>query len=137
MDRRRIAKRSRTQQNRFSFFTEDIADGPRFDCFSCHRALFKKGVKFMKDEDISKLVDKLDFNFLKKIGLDSHENLTNFYFCHNCYNYIRKGNLPRIHVSNGLALDEIPEELNLTNLEQQLIARNLIFLKVKKLPRSG
>ena len=137
MDRRRIAKSSRTQQNRFSYFTEDIADGPRFDCFSCHRALFKKGVKFMKDEDISKLTDKLDLNFLKKIGLDSHENLTNFYLCHNCQNWIRKGRVPCIHVSNGLALDEIPEELDLTNLEQQLIARNLIFLKVKKLPRSG
>ena len=137
MDRRRIAKSSRTQQNRFSYFTEDIADGPRFDCFSCHRALFKKGVKFMKDEDISKLTDKLDLNFLKKIGLDSNENLTNFYLCHNCHHLIRKGRVPCIHVSNGLALDEIPEELDLTNLEQQLIARNLLFLKVKKLPRSG
>ena len=91
----------------------------------------------MKDEDISKLTDKLDLNFLKKIGLDSNENLTNFYLCHNCHHLIHKGRVPCIHVSNGLALDEIPEELDLTNLEQQLIARNLIFLKVKKLPRSG
>ena len=91
----------------------------------------------MKDEDISKLVDKLDLDFLKKIGLDSHENLPNFYLCHNCLNWIRKGRVPCIHVSNGLALDEIPEELDLTNLEQQLIARNLLFLKVKKLPQSG
>ena len=91
----------------------------------------------MNDEEISKLVDKLDFDFLKKMGLDSDENLTNFYLCHNCHHCIRKGNVPSIHVSNGLALDEVPEELDLTNLEQQLIARNLIFLKVKKLPRSG
>ena len=31
----------------------------------------------------------------------------------------------------------IPDELKLTDLEQQLIARTLIFLKVKKLPKSG
>ena len=137
MDRRRKAKSERSQTDRFSYFNQDIADGPKFDCFSCHRALFKKGVKFMNDEEISKLVDKLDLNFLKKIGLDAHENLPNFYLCHNCYNYIRKGKVPCIHISNGLALEDIPEELELTNLEQQLIARNLIFLKVKKLPRSG
>ena len=91
----------------------------------------------MDDEDISKLVDKLDLKFLKKIGLDPGENLTDFYLCHNCLNCIRKEKVPSIHISNGLALDDIPEELDLTNLEQQLIARNLIFLKVKKLPRSG
>ena len=36
MDRRRKAKSERSQKDRFSYFNEDIADGPRFDCFSCH-----------------------------------------------------------------------------------------------------
>ena len=137
MDRRRKAKKNRSQNDRFNYFIEDIADGPRFVCYSCNRALFKKGVKFMKDEDISKLVDKLDNDFLDEIGLESQEFLANRYLCHNCHNYIRKGRVPSIHVSNGLALDEITEDIDLTPLEQQLIARNLIFLKVKKLPRSG
>ena len=137
MDRRRKAKKNRTRNDRFNYFNEDIADGPGFVCFSCNRALFKKGVKFMKDEDIAKLVDKLDKKSLKTLGLDSEEDLNNPYLCHNCHNWIRKGRVPNIHVSNGLALDEITEELDLTPLEQQLIARNLIFLKVKKLPRSG
>ena len=135
--RRRIARDSRTQHDRFRYFNEDIEDGPRFDCFSCHRTLFKKGVKLVTDEDISKLVNKLDQDSLKIVGLDSPENLTSHYLCHNCHNWIRKGKVPCIHVSNGLELDEITEEFNLTPLEQQLIARNLIFLKVKKLPRSG
>ena len=91
----------------------------------------------MTDEEILKLVEKLDHNSLKTIGLDSQENLSNRYLCHNCHNWMRKGKIPCIHVSNGLTLDEIPDELNLTNLEQQCIALNLIFLKVKKLPRSG
>ena len=136
-DIRRKAKSNRSKKDRFNYFNEDIVDGPKFVCFSCHRALFKKGVKFMKDEDILKLVDKLDDNSLKKIGLDSMENLTNRNLCHTCHNWMRKGKVPCIHVSNGLTLDEVSEELDLTNLEQQLIARNLIFLKVKKLPRSG
>ena len=44
--------------------------------------------------------------------------------------------MPKIHFSNGLELDEVPKELELTDLEQQLIARSLIFMKVKKLPTS-
>ena len=138
MERRRKAKRNRSQSDRFNYFNEDIADGPRFVCFSCNRALFKKGIKFMKEEDISNLIEKLENDSLvEQTGLESPEFLANPYLCHNCHTWIRKGKIPCIHVSNGLELDEITEELNLTPLEQQLIARNLIFLKVKKLPRSG
>ena len=35
-----------------------------------------------------------------------------------------------------LKLDKVPDELKLTDLEQQTIARSLIFIKVKKLPTS-
>ena len=54
--------------------------------------------------------------------------------CHNCLRHIRNGKVPKIHVSNGLWLDKVPEELKLKDLEQQLIARSLLFMKVKKLP---
>ena len=47
---------------------------------------------------------------------------------------IKKGKIPKIHFTNGLKLDKVPEELELTDLEQQLIARSLLFMKVKKLP---
>ena len=50
---------------------------------------------------------------------------------------VGKKKIPRIHVSNGLQLDDIPDELKLTDLEQQLSATTLIFLKVKKLPKMG
>ena len=47
---------------------------------------------------------------------------------------IRKNTIPKTHFSNGLELEKVPEELQLTDLEQQLIARSLLFMKVKKLP---
>ena len=56
--------------------------------------------------------------------------------CHNCLKLIKSNKLPKIHISNGLKLDKVPHELKLTDLEQQLIARSLIFMKVKKLPTS-
>ena len=91
----------------------------------------------MKNQDIVKLLAKADQEFLKEIGLESYENLSELILCHTCKKWFGKKKIPRIHVSNGLQLDEIPDELKLTDLEQQLIARTLIFLKVKKLPKSG
>ena len=44
--------------------------------------------------------------------------------------------LPNISVSNGLECDPIPEELKLTDLEEQFIARSLIFMKLIRLPKS-
>ena len=47
-----------------------------------------------------------------------------------------KNDLPPLNVQNGMGIDEIPEELNLTPLEKQLICKNLYFLKVRKLPKT-
>ena len=89
----------------------------------------------MKDNEISKLYEKIGFDFLREIGLDSHNTTTSLILCHNCLNKIKKKKVPNIHFSNGLELDDVPDELKIADLEQQLIARTLIFLKVKKLPR--
>ena len=89
----------------------------------------------MKDNEISKLFENIGFDFLRKIGLESQDTTTSLILCHNCLKKIKKKNVPNIHFSNGLELDDVPDELKIADLEQQLIARTLIFLKVKKLPR--
>ena len=88
----------------------------------------------MKDNELSKLFEKIGFDFLRKIGIDSQDT-TSLILCHNCLSKIKKEKVPNIHFSNGLEFDDVPEELKIADLEQQLIARTLIFLKVKKLPR--
>ena len=89
----------------------------------------------MKENEISKLFENIGFDFLRKIGLDSQDTTTSLILCHNCLKKIKKKEVPNIHFSNGLELDNVPDELKIADLEQQLIARTLIFLKVKKLPR--
>ena len=89
----------------------------------------------MKDNELSKLFEKIGFDFLTKIGLDSQDANASLILCHNCLGKIKKKKVPNIHFSNGLELDDVPDELKIADLEQQLIARTLIFLKVKKLPR--
>ena len=68
--------------------------------------------------------------FLRELGINDISNLV---LCHNCLKIISKKEFPSINVKNGLTLEEIPEELKLEDLEQQLIARNLLFIKVKRL----
>ena len=70
---------------------------------------------------------------MKKVDL-YHFKENVLIFCHNCFKLIKSSKLPKIHVSNGLKLDKVPEELKLRDLEQQLIARSLLFMKVKRLP---
>ena len=134
-EKRQKDKDMTTEEQRLLKFKRDIIEGIDFVCFSCNRACFKKGVKIMKPKDIEKLFIKVDKHFLEKeIGIKNE--MVELIFCHNCHNSIKSGKLPRIHISNGLHLVEVTEELQLTDLEQQLIARALIFLKIKRLPTS-
>ena len=58
------------------------------------------------------------------------------YLCKTCCRSLRNGRMPKLCVKNGLEVDEIDEDLKLTDLENNLIARNIIFQKVHKLPKS-
>ena len=44
--------------------------------------------------------------------------------------------MPKINLSNGMWLDDVPKELQLTDLENQLIAKDLIFMKLQTLKTS-
>ena len=128
-------------EDRIKAFRKDIIEGPNFTCFSCKRCLFKKSVRIIKSKDLPKILEKLDSKFLQRIGLKQNRLKKKTWqfdliLCHNCLKLIRKGKVPKIHFSNGLWLDKVPAELELKDLEQQLIARSLLFMKVKKLPTS-
>ena len=82
------------------------------------------------------LWQRLDISFRSKVGIRKKVPGNRLISCHNCLKLIKNNKLPKIHVSNGLQLEKVPNELKLTDLEQQLIARSLIFMKVKKLPTS-
>ena len=71
----------------------------------------------------------LDNGFLREIGL---EHLEMYILCYNCLRLIKKKMHPSNNEQNCLTLENIPDELDLVDLEQQLIARSLLFIKVKK-----
>ena len=126
-------KMNMTSEERILAFKKAILDGPNFTCYSCKRSLFKTQVKTLNQNDVSRLKAKLKMNIVSQLKLHFKKEVI---FCHNCVLLIRKSKIPKIHFSNGLELERVPEELNLKDLEQQLIARSLLFMKVKKLPTS-
>ena len=137
-DKRNIANDNMTNDSRIIRFKRAIIEGPNFICFNCNRAQFKSGIVKLKVKDIQKpdAEIKLDEDFLRKVGLFDLDDDLELIFCRKCINTIRERKVPDISVINGLQLDQIPPELNLTDLEQQLIAKTLLFLKIKKLPKT-
>lgn len=120
---RRKKKANMTQKERFIAFKRDIIHGPNFTCFSCKRCQFKNSVKILGEDEIAKLWAKLDVSFRRQISFRKKVMGNKLISCHNCLRQIKKNKLPKIHVSNGLKLDKVPEELKLTDLEQQLIGK--------------
>ena len=124
-------------QNRILSFRRDIIDGPNSICFSCNRCLFKNSVKTLKTNDIEVLLKKIDSALFVEAHLENCINLSEMILCHTCFASFNKNKLPSINTNNGLDLDIVPEELScISALEQQLIALNLLFMTIKKLPTS-
>ena len=60
----------------------------------------------------------------------------NSFLCHNCYSWLNRGKCPPMNVRNGMEIDDIPDELQLSELEAQLVSKNILFFKLFKLPKS-
>ena len=130
-------RKSVTCQGRVLAFKRDIIDGPNFVCFSCNRCLFKRSVRILKENDISKLIAKIGPDLFIEAGLEACINNTELIVCYGCFNSLSKNKFPSLNVNNGLKVEQVPDDLScISDLEQQLIARSLMFMKIKKLPTS-
>ena len=115
---RHARKLNMTAQERLKAFKRDIIHGPNFTCFSCEGCQFKNSVKIFGAKEILDLLEKLDISLRRKIVLKKKYPGNKLILCHNCLRVIKNGILPNIHISNGLQLDKVPAELELTDLEQ-------------------
>ena len=92
-------------------------------------------MKILETTDITKLLKKMNDNLAQDVGFDNCHEKSNLILCHSCNNNYNSNKFPSINVNNGLKLDDVPQELSsLADLEQQLIAQVLLFMKIKKLP---
>ena len=58
------------------------------------------------------------------------------YLCHACKNHLQSGKLPPMSAMNGLKVHHHEPGQELTELEGNLIAKNIVFMKIFQLPKS-
>ena len=119
-------------------FFKSISNGPIYPCIVCHRTFFLKSSNMVAIPDLLVYRDLIHPEIYQKYvtAFQEHKVQNMYYSCNYCHKSLLRKICPSMAASNNLYLDPIPEELKLTDLEQQLIARNLIFMKIAKLPKS-
>ena len=147
-----------TMKERLKTFNHECQHGPIFVCVCCMRVLFKRGVRKITasyEEQLfaSQMIDNLQTenvvvsedpkanNDVKiwekqqgkrlKLSLQVHGS---HYLCCNCCKYLEKLEMPPCCAKNGLEYPDIPDCLQLSNLERQMICKDLVFIKIRRLP---
>ena len=131
-----------TIQGRKRIFNDSVKSGPIFVCICCKRTLYDNAVIpiSLKDRDtLRNRLNNIRPNFFEEtIGEYPTEN-KNVCLCFTCKNYhLFKGFMPPMCHSNNLETHNFNETpwMRLSELENSLIALDLLFMKVYQLPRS-
>ena len=119
--------------------------GPIFICSCCHRRLFENGVSKIAEKFKEKLKEKGKVTYSTmippeqerwiEITLNGSTSLSGLYICHTCKDNLLRGKMPAMAVQNGLQLVDLPEDCNLTELENNLIAQMINFQIIHELPK--
>ena len=141
------SRSNRSSDERIKQFKRSVKYGPIFICCCCDQLMFENGVARIDDSTMIQLDNKFSKEELKNIfrnTLESDEYLIKIderqnperYLCLTCKRILLKGKLPSMSVANGLSVVNVKENLDLTQLENNLIAKKILFQKVFKLPKS-
>ena len=126
--------------------------GPIFECRCCERKLFEHQVVEVDIESFKEKVEEKKqgifsqcirshrrHSLYKDIGI---KELSGFelngknFVCKGCKVSLERGKMPKMCSNNGLTVDVLPDNLILAELENNLIAKNIIFQKLHKKPKS-
>ena len=144
-------KKEADSKSRIQTFRRSVRYGRIFECICCHRRLFEDQVWAIKDKtNLQKeMEEKFPGLFKRAINeivtrkapqgsIDGVETEGTYHLCHTCKEKLKKGKMPAMSHQNNLQLVDISEhpELELTEVENNLIALNLIFQKIHQLPKS-
>ena len=130
----------KTEEGRRKMFLKAVKYGPIFGCVSCHRLCYDNYVISLPDDFESDIEDCHPGLFDRAIGSVKLVKSVKgrYHICLTCKKYIFKGKIPPMSHKNNLETFDTTnyEDFNLSELEQCLIARNLIFMKMHELPKS-
>ena len=111
-------------------FHSDIAIGPLYVCSCCHQTWFRKSVSMLKNTHIPAESKRLHCTDFTSVGNEE-------WICHTCLSALRENKPPKLSVANGMKWPDKPQELNLHQLEERLIALRIPFMQIRELPCGG
>ena len=149
---------TRGKNDSFQRFFESVKYGAMFGCISCHIANYIRSVdvfddnlrikleeKFPQPEIFALLLDEAYYNTTfqnenKRIDLAVDKDGTGkseYYICKTCKEAFLRKTLPSRCILNECRTADQPESLKtMTEVEASLIAQNLQFRKIHRLPKS-
>ena len=144
---KRLSKSAnKTAADRILCFKKSVRYGPIFPCISCEQMMFEKGVSRLERgilDNIKSACGKKDKTLFNRVFKYKLRDLsfqvsfeTCFFICHTCKKYLMKGKLPPMSAANNLGLSMVPDDILLTELENNLIGRKILFKKIFLLPIS-
>ena len=104
-------------------FNLSVNTGPSLVCRSCSQTWFKHSVR--EATGISE-------GILSKFGFQQDDLI-----CNTCYKYLKSEKIPPCSSMNGLMFPQKPPELDLTSLEERLVAPRIPFMQLREKPRGG
>ena len=129
-----------TRIERLKRFKRAVMFGPIFTCSCCHVNHFESNVSELDKELRRKILTVYEECFddcVKEFVKININGKSVYYFCKTCIGYMKSKKIPPMSVCNGL--DVVPiddQELQLSELENNLIALRIMFQKICYLPKS-
>ena len=128
-------KIGKTEDDRYKLFNDLIKKGAIYECCSCERLLYKNAVSALTNE-LRKNIDEKDPSLLERSIGELTENAN---LCNRCQRYFRRKKKPPQSHKNKLESFKVTNDtkaLRVTDLENVLIAKRLLFIKIVRLPKS-
>jgi len=137
-EREKAKEKNKTMEWRNKKFRESVRYGRIYNCVCCERLCFKNGVTLYTRSFQESIDSKFENMTSRAIGGNYSFDEDVSYICSTCKHHIQKGKVPPMSRQNALKLMDLRgyEELQVTELENSMIALNIIFQKVFKLPKS-
>ena len=114
-----------------------------FTCMCCHRNLFECNVSKFTTKLLAEIETKKPGIYQRSIETVNSLPITvdingtkESYICIACKKHLRGGKLPPMSAKNGLKVYNHESDMELTELEGNLIAKNIVFMKIFQLPKS-
>ena len=138
-----------SELKRLNKFLAATRYGPIFVCSSCDQKMFQNWVCELDAPLMDKIrtknaevYEKVFVSGLTKVTVhtcnDGKEDIqpTKAYICITCKKHLQSGKIPPMSSANNLRLVKVDPQLQLTELENNLIAKRILFQKIYQLPRS-